>query len=800
MNHIKSFLALILLSITLHTFAQNKSRIGAVEAISSLYGNILYQGDVNPRYANPSWTMFFETGENSQVAIVPTGLKIVTSANGGVYGYKLSGVNIDDNANHFSLQHRSSVTSSKSGLSIDLRTKTGNRVNIMVLSNAIVNVATGDTLIKNINNTNFANYRVSSQGTTAAIYKDSVQMGTVSSERTDVIPDAGFELNEINAMWGGDGYAPRKIETATANVRTGLHSMVWSNGWNGRFIGKIKVQPNSKYRVSYWAKLKILSSSNGQTKMNGGLWVSGLKVADLPVNNTTTFTKQTAEFTSGPECNEVQLIYHNGWTSDGNYAIYFDDFELTQLEGQPYLQFGKLSPTNGADFTVSNISYTPAAYKPVSLSGLKSLLLQAKNNVSAAVVGAELNQYPQFAVQKINAEISKVDLAIQNSPLYLTIDTSYYYLNKAMTIFTNSKITSTTVKLASIQASVASPQVKKLFNSQITLVGKMTDNTDANMAIAQVNYNIVGNACVTVSNTGLIMGIAVGKTKIETVVQLSDVVLKDTFEIEVLDYYFSTLHFAPYASDVEVNEATGTSLHLLMNDGTVPDTKSVEIKYVNLTPLINDLNAFGTIIPRKIGEAKVAVEVTVLGITLKDTVVVQCNSLSSIALSIPITILQVSDAGTYTYSANMSTGNVIDVSDASALVVSDNRNVIRLDNKGNMKALKAGVTNIRFIVNRNGKTLTQAVNVEVKSQINGLFKHNFKKKELSIYPNPASAYVKVQHPESINSIEITDLSGRVLEKQATSDIISLSEIKNGIYLLKIEVGNAVEVSKLVVRK
>ena len=74
-----------------------------------------------------------------------------------------------------------------------------------------------------------------------------------------------------------------------------------------------------------------------------------------------------------------------------------------------------------------------------------------------------------------------------------------------------------------------------------------------------------------------------------------------------------------------------------------------------------------------------------------------------------------------------------------------------------------------------------------------------------VYPNPASNYIRVQHPETINSIEITDLSGRVLEKYSASsllnkDVISLSGLKNGVYLLKLKVGNVVEVSKLIIKK
>jgi len=74
-----------------------------------------------------------------------------------------------------------------------------------------------------------------------------------------------------------------------------------------------------------------------------------------------------------------------------------------------------------------------------------------------------------------------------------------------------------------------------------------------------------------------------------------------------------------------------------------------------------------------------------------------------------------------------------------------------------------------------------------------------------VFPNPASTNIQVQHSEPIHSIKISDLSGRVLEKIKTagsfnSEFISLEGITNGVYLMEINAGNSVEVSRLIVRK
>jgi beta-glucanase (GH16 family) len=74
-----------------------------------------------------------------------------------------------------------------------------------------------------------------------------------------------------------------------------------------------------------------------------------------------------------------------------------------------------------------------------------------------------------------------------------------------------------------------------------------------------------------------------------------------------------------------------------------------------------------------------------------------------------------------------------------------------------------------------------------------------------VFPNPASDFIRVQHPENITSVEITDLSGRVMKNHSDSgglnrEALSLSGLKDGVYLLKVNAGDITEVSKLIVSK
>ena len=83
--------------------------------------------------------------------------------------------------------------------------------------------------------------------------------------------------------------------------------------------------------------------------------------------------------------------------------------------------------------------------------------------------------------------------------------------------------------------------------------------------------------------------------------------------------------------------------------------------------------------------------------------------------------------------------------------------------------------------------------------------NSLRSKKMEIFPNPASDYFCVEYPEAVNALEIIDLSGRVLKKYSVADDINivtfpLSDLHNGVYMLNLHVGNAVEVSKLIVRK
>lgn len=262
------------------------------------------------------------------------------------------------------------------------------------------------------------------------------------------------------------------------------------------------------------------------------------------------------------------------------------------------------------------------------------------------------------------------------------------------------------------------------------------------------------------------------------------------------EYYPISVELTAYVPKIRAGEATSTKLITTMNNNQAVDYKFVSVNYSSLTPNIIDVNNIGSVIGKAKGLGRVVVNVAFQDSVKRDTVEVQVVEFAGMEFSLTKSTMLVNDSTNYSFGQTLSDETIF--TSANKLVFSSNRNVVRVDNSGKIYAVGVGTALVTGYVR--SATIEKKVEINVTvSDVNNATK-NIKSGYGLFYPNPATNYIRLQQPEIINSIEITDLSGRVLEKQATSDIILLSELKNGVYLLKIEVGSAVEVSKLIVKK
>ena len=75
-----------------------------------------------------------------------------------------------------------------------------------------------------------------------------------------------------------------------------------------------------------------------------------------------------------------------------------------------------------------------------------------------------------------------------------------------------------------------------------------------------------------------------------------------------------------------------------------------------------------------------------------------------------------------------------------------------------------------------------------------------KDNSVSIYPNPTNSIINIKCDNTIKSLELFDVQGRILITKMVndySDILDISNKANGIYFLKITFENGIKIEKLI---
>ena len=69
----------------------------------------------------------------------------------------------------------------------------------------------------------------------------------------------------------------------------------------------------------------------------------------------------------------------------------------------------------------------------------------------------------------------------------------------------------------------------------------------------------------------------------------------------------------------------------------------------------------------------------------------------------------------------------------------------------------------------------------------------------TVYPNPATDYIRVENFESVESYQIANLNGRILvsSKMSNNGFIDVAHLQSGIYLLMMQTENGIESQKLI---
>lgn len=752
----------------------------------STSGSVIYDPKIDlPIRTTPVWTEISVNPENTNYKLIDNKLNVKTIGN-SIFGYQLNGTSFLPK-DTFTLDLKGENLTDTASFGVNIRLSKGKNIKLKFMNGSIVDTKSNTTLVNGLSTMDMKNYRVVVAKDEAALYKDFDFINTLNTLPADTIADGGFEKmtsTEAAAYWGHDGYTG--VSVVTDQKHTGTKSMKWENGWNGRFMGVIKVQPNSSYTFTFWAKL-IIVSAWGQTQMNGGIWIAGQQVANLPIKGD--WTKYTYSFTTGPCVDEIALNYHNGWTSDGNFSICFDDMQLTRTAGDPFLQIGNLFPAQSSDINIGKISYLNGkALKPVSLNDLTQLISNCQILLAGSQPGNATGNYPQYAIDRFSTEINRANqIAILPSVSAESIDLAFANLQNATDLFKRSKITNPEVILTSISATADVTNLKSNNSAQITVTGKLSNNNAADLSVADIQYTSLNPALLSVDSIGKVIAISPGAGEVEVVVQLNNVLLKDTVDFTLIDYNLASVEFSPFSTLVEAGEATGTQFIAKMTDGTIRENSTITPIYRSLTPTIATVNDIGTIIAQNKGLAKIEISVTVFGKTVKDTSEISIISLESITLSPVKTTLAPNETSVYSLTANYSDGSTLSIDNSNAVIWSKNRNVINIDDKGHIKADSVGSADIQFVLKRGSVSKIATVTLNVVKNATG-----FEAIELNlnhVFPVPFNNSFTINSTEGIKKIQLTDLSGKrlisVTFNNENTQVINASSIQPGIYLLNI---------------
>ncbi len=100
----------------------------------------------------------------------------------------------------------------------------------------------------------------------------------------------------------------------------------------------------------------------------------------------------------------------------------------------------------------------------------------------------------------------------------------------------------------------------------------------------------------------------------------------------------------------------------------------------------------------------------------------------------------------------------------------------------------------------NGSTTTFNSSCPYPLSNPALSSRDFLKSELSIYPNPANGSVNIKTPLSgVKNIQLYDIMGRtVLNTKITSDVLDVSSVLSGLYLLRISIDDRSSTTKLII--
>lgn len=766
---------------------------------SSLYFNKIYEGkEGKPVQVLPAWSEFSVNGEGAKVTQDEDGDLCVGITPNTVFGYMLPLASVGNITSPYAVECALRATKPDKGMDLDFRTPEGEQVSFTIQNQYLIDRMGRDTVCRSMDNSQWSVFRfVMDTDQQTKIYRNGVFLSSLPRQCKDRITDPGFEQSsEISPVWWWSSWSQVTLDGNSPH--SGNKSLHWENGWTGQLGARIPVQPNAKYRLTYWAKAVRVNAS--QSMMKGVLRVGGVDKATLniPAGG---YQQFVVEFTTGNQDEAMDMEFHNGWgdADAGAFAVYIDDMELTRLEGEPYIQFGKMQLSGEADFALRYIAVkSDEEGKPVQYSDVAPLILQAKMLLEESVAGLELGDYPQYAIDRLQMELKNTETLTAESS-YESVDAAYACLQREINRFRRCQVTDSQLDFSVLEVKQLPEILRTMDCIQLLPSGVMNNEEVIDPELLYVTYASEGDR-ISVDENGLLTARKVGEDVLVVTVHYKNAFKVLRIPVKVELYEMESITAVPYEETLRLGDATGIKVSVSMTGGESADQDMFSLHYESLTPEIAEVNANGNVIAKTSGKAIIKVTARFMEQTMSTQFDLPVITVDRVRLEIPGD-LKIGSEKQYTLKGYYTDGSEMQLNQEDVVIYSNNRNVIRIDDRGAIFADRVGEATVVARIKQATSEKECAVVLNMESPLSiPLHSQNG---EYVVYPNPAKDKITIKAGEDLQCsiLEIVSLGGDVLlTRNLSSDSIELdiSILPPGTYLVLLKGKQTVYYQKLIV--
>ena len=674
------------------------------------------------------------------------------------------------------------------GTDFDVRTAEGKRFSFTLQQKCLIDRMRSDTLCTELPVQDRSVYRFAvSDDDKLVIYRNGEEILQAAVCEGDTLMDPGFEnLENPEPIWWWASWSQLTVDTS--RPRSGKKSLHWENGWTGDMGAHIPVQPNAKYKLSYYAKAERVNA--WQSEMKGNLTVGGEEIAsvNIPVGEYRLFT---VEFTTGPLDETAELRFHNGWDSSesGAFAVFIDDMRLERVEAQPYMQFGRKSLSGESRFGVRHVALRYGdALRPAVFTDLAELCEKTRAMLDEAVVGDEIGNYPDYAVSELKSSLEHA-AGVEEGCKYVAVDSSYAVLSRDMEIFSKCMVTDTELSFSEFSVPQLDRTLRVGESFTIVPTGKMSNGEEIDNDILRVEYKSE-NGLFEISEDGYLTALSSGSDFLVVNARYINASEQFRIPVNIETYQIESVSAETYETKLLLGDATGIKVDVVMTGGKAPEAGEVQLSYESLTPDVAEVNSNGSVIAKGAGKAVVRVTATFMGENVSADVECDVVKIESISLEAPLS-MESNEHSEYAFSGFYSDGTEFAMEDEDVVVWSSDRSVLKMDDSGNIVGAEPGETMLNVRVNQGGVQLKKSVAVKVEVPLSISDVEEADKNGCRFSYNPDSKTVTVVKPSdcSASKVSIYSSSGlrvRCVAFDGDRADLSVAGLLAGVYAVAVD--------------